>query len=54
MLFSLIYMSSYSLLMKNKIEHFQQNIQVITQEMNVLLKYLPEKDSVIQTQKRRL
>ncbi len=54
MLFSLIYMSSYSLVMKNKIEHFRQDLQVITGEMNVLLKYLPEKDSMIQKQKEKI
>jgi hypothetical protein len=37
--------------MKNKIETFQQDMQVITREMNALMKYLPEKDSVIQVQK---
>jgi hypothetical protein len=40
--------------MKNKIEHFKQDMQVIAKEMNVLLKYLPEKDSVIQVQKVRI
>jgi hypothetical protein len=54
MLFSLIYMSSYSLLMKNKIELFQKDLQAITGEMNVLLKYLPEKDSLIQQQKEKI
>jgi hypothetical protein len=54
MLFSLIYMSSYSLLMKNKIETFQQDMQIITREMSALMKYLPEKDSVIQLQKERI
>jgi hypothetical protein len=47
-------MSSYSLLMKNKMELFQMDMQVITKEMNVLMKYLPEKDSVIQVQKERI
>lgn len=47
-------MSSYSLVMKNKIEAFQQNMQTITSEMNVLLKLLPEKDSMIQLQKQKI
>jgi hypothetical protein len=40
--------------MKNKIELFQRDIQAITKEMNVLLKYLPAKDSVIQIQKEKI
>src|SRR3712207_3472285 len=54
MLFSLIYMSSYSVLMQNKIDHFQQDIAAINKEMAILQEFLPEKDSVIQNQKQKI
>lgn len=54
MLFSLIYMSSYSLLMQTKLDHFQEGIVAIHKEMAILQEFLPEKDSLINLQKQKI
>jgi hypothetical protein len=54
MLLSLIYISGYSILMKDKMESFEKQMHTIHQEMKILLEFIPSKDSVINLQKQQI
>ncbi|QHT68041.1 hypothetical protein GXP67_16020 [Rhodocytophaga rosea] len=54
MLLSLIYISLYTLSMKEKLDGFNKDIQAVHQEMNLLLEFIPAKDSVITIQKNQI
>lgn len=54
MLISLVYISMYTLSMKENIDSFKQDMQAIHREMNLLLEFIPEKDSVIAYQKNKI
>lgn len=54
MLLSLIYVSGYSILMKDKMDSFEKQMHTIHQEMKILLEFIPSKDSVIYLQKQQI
>lgn len=54
MLLSLVYISMYTLSMKEKLEGFHKDMQAVHQEMNLLLEFIPAKDSIIILQKEQI
>jgi hypothetical protein len=54
MLLSLVYISIYTLSMKEKVDGFNKDIQAVHQEMNLLLEFIPAKDSTISFQKEQI
>lgn len=54
LLFSLLYISGYSLRMQEEMNGFRQEMNTINDEMDIILEFIPEKDSTIWSQTQQL
>jgi hypothetical protein len=54
LLFTLVYMSSYTLIIRDENEKFKQSIKTVNAEIDLLLNFLPQKDSVIHSQEQQI